>query len=346
MLVASLKQAWPPFVLVAGLLAIGLVAYRDGLFGAAGAFLERLPGPSVVLFGGACVLVAAVTAVLNLDTAVVFVTPVIVLAARRRGLNDEPFLYAALFMANASSLYLPGSNLTNLLVLGGRNGIRGGFAAGFIAPALVATVVTLAGLMIIFGGRLGAAGEHGVAGSPGTVTGPGLAGATAAAVLTVVFRNPALPVLGDAVIVSCVALLLRRVSARELFDAVSPFVLAGVFAVAVGLGVLARAWDGPAQLLSGADRPLTAVIAAGATVLVNNLPAAAMLSAAHLAHPRALLIGLNLGPNLAVTGSLAAYLWLRSARQLGARTSWTAVTRRGLILAPVGIAAALLVSSH
>ena len=62
-------------------------------------------------------LVAVVTAVLNLDTAVVFLTPVLVHAARRRGLDERPFLYGAVFMANAASILLPGSNLTNLLVL-------------------------------------------------------------------------------------------------------------------------------------------------------------------------------------------------------------------------------------
>lgn len=56
----------------------------------------------------------------------------------------------------------------------------------------------------------------------------------------------------------------------------------------------------------------TAVAAAGftigvlAAVTINNLPAAVLLSARPLAHPRALLIGLNVGPNLAAMSSLSA----------------------------------------
>ena len=68
-----------------------------------------------------------------------------------------------------------------------------------------------------------------------------------------------------------------------------------------------------------------------------------LLSAQALPHPRALLIGLNLGPNLAVTGSLSAYLWIRAARQVGAQPSIAAFSRRGLVLAPLAIVAALLV---
>jgi arsenical pump membrane protein len=68
------------------------------------------------------------------------------------------------------------------------------------------------------------------------------------------------------------------------------------------------------------------------------------LSAQSLPHPRALLIGLNVS-NLAVTGSLSAYLWFRAARQIDARPSIVAFSCRGIVLAPIAIAAALLASS-
>src|SRR5216117_3031754 len=116
-ILASARQAWPPFVLVAGLLLIGAVAAADGLFEAFGARLARTSlGPRNLLLA-LLALAAVVTAVLNLDTSVVFLTPVLVHAARRRGLDEQPFLYGSVFMANAASILLPGSNLTNLLVL-------------------------------------------------------------------------------------------------------------------------------------------------------------------------------------------------------------------------------------
>ena len=116
-ILAAAGQAWPPFVLVAGLLLIGAVAAADGLFEAAGARLAAARVPPRCLLVALLGLVAAVTAVLNLDTAVLFLTPVLVHAARRRGLDERPFLYGSVFMANAASLLLPGSNLTNQLVL-------------------------------------------------------------------------------------------------------------------------------------------------------------------------------------------------------------------------------------
>jgi len=57
-------------------------------------------------------------------------------------------------------------------------------------------------------------------------------------------------------------------------------------------------------------------------------------------HPRALLLGLNLGPNLAVTGSLSAFLWLQSARAAGARPSISTYSRLGLVLVPITLVGA------
>lgn len=81
----SARQDWPPFVLVGGLLLLGLVAQADGLFDAAGALVAGLARGGISLLVAAAALVAVVTAVLNLDTAVAFLTPVLVVAARRAG---------------------------------------------------------------------------------------------------------------------------------------------------------------------------------------------------------------------------------------------------------------------
>jgi arsenical pump membrane protein len=74
---------------------------------------------------------------------------------------------------------------------------------------------------------------------------------------------------------------------------------------------------------------------------VNNLPAAAVLSAHAPSHPRALLLGLNVEPNLAVTGSLSALLWLRVARALGCARSPARYTRLGVFLVLLSLAARL-----
>ena len=73
---------------------------------------------------------------------------------------------------------------------------------------------------------------------------------------------------------------------------------------------------------------------------INNLPAAALLGAHTVAHPNALLLGLDLGPNLAVTGSLSSLLWFQAARSVGVRPSLATVSKIGLIpeIALIGVA--------
>jgi arsenical pump membrane protein len=91
---AAASQDWPPFVLVTGLLLVGLVADEDGLFSAAGRILARLAPNGVVLYCAAALLIVAVTTVLNLDTSVAFLTPILVYTARSRGDGEAPLLDA------------------------------------------------------------------------------------------------------------------------------------------------------------------------------------------------------------------------------------------------------------
>jgi arsenical pump membrane protein len=340
---AAIEQAWPAFVLVTGLLLVGVVAHSDGLFAQAGRLLERVPGPPAVLLLCGMAAVVIVTAILNLDTAVVFLTPVLVLAARQRGIDEEGFLFSAVFMANASSLYLPGSNLTNLLVLGRHHVSGGAFAAQMVGPAFVASIVTAVGLLAVFGRRLGAAGERPEPEALGRPSGLGLVAALAAAALTLALTKPAIAVFAVGVVAVAVQLARGKLDPRAIKRAIGPVVLGGLFALSVGVGVIARSWGGPGTLVAHTGVWATAGIGAAASVLINNLPAAVLLSARGLGHPYALLVGLNLGPNLAVSGSLSAYLWFRAARQLELRPSLVAFSRRGLLLAPGAAAAALAV---
>ena len=135
---AAGSQVWPPFVLVTGLLLVGLVADQDGVFARAGRALADVTPGERSLFLGACLAVAVVTAVLNLDTAVVFLTPVLVHAARRRGAGGVRLAVACILVADAASLLLPGSNLTNLLVLGHLHLTGGAFLARTALPWVLA----------------------------------------------------------------------------------------------------------------------------------------------------------------------------------------------------------------
>ena len=326
----AISQTWPPFVLVAGLLLIGAVCEADGLFAAVGARAEQLPGGPVALLASLLGLEAVVTAVLNLDTAAVFVTPIVLHAARQRRCDERPFLYGALFMANGASLLLPGSNLTNLIVLAHESLSGGDVARRMLLPWLVVVVLTIAFLTVVF--RLRHEGDVAEA-APRLHLGLGALATAAATGLMLALRNPALPVL----CVGGTAVAIRRLRPR-----IGIPVLAPLFLVAVALGTLARRWHGPASLLQHLDAPATAALAAGASLAVNNLPAAALLSAVRPPHPLELLIGLDRGPNLAFTGSLSTYLWYRAARATGARPSLALSSLLGVALVPLTVLGALL----
>jgi len=329
-------QVWPAFVLVTGLLLVGVVAEKDGLFAAAGAALARAPGGTRVVYVLSLTLVAGVTAILNLDTSVVFLTPVLLHLARMRGVDETPFLYGTVFMSNAGSLFLPGSNLTNLITLHGEHASGAAFFARMWAAAIVAVAVTIVVLAGTFRRELGLAATQADERASARL-GVGIVAVAVSTILVLTLAAPAVPVL----VVGVVAVLVDRVGRARIHEIVDARVLAGLFVVAVALGALGRRWNGPASLLDHLGRVGTALGGAVAAVCLNNLPAAVLLTPHAPAHPRALLIGLNLGPNLAVTGSLSAYLWLRVARSLGARPSVRTYSSVGGVLVPLSLGAAL-----
>ena len=337
---AAFSQAWPAFALVAGLLLVGATAAREGLFAEAGARAACVPGGGTALLASLLLVTAAVTAVLNLDTAVVFMTPVLLHAARRRGLGEAPFLYGTVFMANAASLLLPGSNLTNLIVLA-HDDVSGSTFAAHLWPAWIASVaVTIVSLAAVFRADLRRREPDDLE-RPTFAPRAGTLAVAVAAVLVLVLSRPALPVLA----VGVAAALAGRLPVRSAVRAANPSLLGGVLALAVLLGTAARALHGLGSLATHTGRWASAWLGAGAAVLVNNLPAATVLSARVPAHPRALLLGLDLGPNLAVTGSLSALLWLQVARTNGARPSVVRYSLLGIVLVPVSLTLALAAAS-
>jgi arsenical pump membrane protein len=340
---AAAAQDWPPFVLVAGLLLVGLVADGDRLFAAGGQALARLSPNGVLLYAGTVVLVVTVTTLLNLDTSVTFLTPVLVYAARSRGEGEAPLLYACLLLSNAGSLLLPGSNLTNLIVLGHLHLSGRAFLAHMALPALAAAAVTALVVGVVHHRGLRTTVVS-TTEPERPVLGVGLLAVSVVTVLVVTLRAPALPVAA----VGVVAVLLRlRHDDRPASSTGAALRILGVptlvalFGLAVALGTLGRSWSGPATLLAHLDAWGTAAVAALTSVLVNNLPAASLLAARRPPHPFALLIGLNVGPNLFVTGSLAWILWLRAARTAGGKPDVRRASVLGLVSVPLAITAAV-----
>jgi arsenical pump membrane protein len=87
---SAVSHAWQPFVLLAGLLLVGALAHREGLFDAVGHHLGGFGRRPAAALCSALALVAVTTALLNLDTAAAFLTPVVILAARRRRVSEDP----------------------------------------------------------------------------------------------------------------------------------------------------------------------------------------------------------------------------------------------------------------
>ena len=152
---------------------------------------------------------------------------------------------------------------------------------------------------------------------PPAIFGIGALAVVAVTVLVLALRAPALPVACVGVLAVLVRLATRRTGLDRVREVLGLPVLVGLFGIATALGTIGRSWSGPATLLSHLDPVATAAVAAAASVVVNNLPAASLLAARVPPHPYALLVGLDIGPNLFVSGSLAWILWWRAARFAG-----------------------------
>jgi arsenical pump membrane protein len=269
-------------------------------------------------------------------------TPVLVYAARRRGEGEGPLLLACLLLSNAGSLLLPGSNLTNIIVLGHLHLSGRAFFEHMALPGLAAAAVTA--LVIAAAHRPSLRRTVTISDAQTRpVVGVGLAAVVAVTVLVLVLRSPAVPVLAVGVAAVGLRAWNDAGSRRSAVEVLGAPVLLGLFGLAVALGALGRGWSGPATLLTHLDNWGTAAVAGLLSVVVNNLPAASLLAARQPPHPYSLLVGLNVGPNLFVTGSLAWVLWLRAARTAGTRPDIRRAVTLGVLSVPLAIAAALLV---
>lgn len=327
----SLSHTWEPFVLVVGLLLIGHVAASEGLFEHLGYYCARVRGGQRTLFVLAMVAVALVTAVLNLDTAVVFMTPVVLQAARSRSADETAFLYGVILMSNAASLLLLGSNLTNMLVVASQPVRGGAFARHMILPWLVAVALTIVVVAWWRRRQLRGDGDRGAPPPHPLAAGPGVVAVVFAVGAMILSAHPAPWVLAAGLATEGVELARQRVTVRDALGVANPVVVTPLFALAVLVGWLGRTWDGVDRLVAHASVPVTAFVAAGAALVLNNLPAASLFAGHHLAHPYAVLLGLDLGPNAFVTGAMSTLLWLRIARRSGAEPSVSRFVRIGAV---------------
>jgi arsenical pump membrane protein len=331
------------------------LADRYGLFAALGAWIAAgSHGAPVRLFGLVFAISAAVTAVLSLDATVVLFTPVVFRTVTRLGLRSKPHVYACTHLANSASLLLPVSNLTNLLAFEASGLSFARFGAIMALPWAAAIAAEWLVLRRFFASDLvgrGTLPEDPVA-VPKlalAVIGLTLAGFFATSVAGI---SPAYAALAGAVALGLPALVGRRVSAREIAAALDLPFLAFVFALAVVVAAVSA--HGLQSVLDrivpgGSSLPVLlaiALLAALVANVVNNLPAVLLLLPAVAGSGAgpvlAILIGVNVGPNLAYVGSLATLLWRRILQHHGADPSTVEFLRLGAIAVPVTIAAATI----
>ena len=355
---AEARRLAPVIGFLAAVLVLAQVCDDEGVFRACGAWLARnCDGRPRRLLVQVFAVSSVTTAVLSLDATVVLLTPVVFATAARVGARPKPHVYACTHLANSASLLLPVSNLTNLLAFAATGLTFPQFAALMALPWLAAIGTGYVVFRRFFAADLDAGAEHRErAAQPAGV--PAVALAVVAATLagfvvtSAAGLNPAWAAFAGAAVLAVRALRQRRTTPAALGRAAAvPFL---AFVVCLGIVVQAVAANGLGPALrplipGGTSLPALLALASLAAVLatvVNNLPAVLVL--VPLAAPAgpgavlAVLLGVNIGPNLSYTGSLATLLWRRVLQGHGFAPSLREFTRLGLLTVPTGLVLALL----
>jgi arsenical pump membrane protein len=298
------------------------------------------------------VAAAATTAVLSLDATIVLLTPIVFATAARMRANPRPHVYACSHLANTASLLLPVSNLTNLLAFHASGLSFARFGGLMLLPWLVALAVEWLVLSRSFEGELrGPEVQRGQIERPELpvfalcVLGATLAGFVLSSAIGIA---PVWVAAAGAIVLE----LRARPAVSELVLATEPTLL--VFVLGLGVVVAAAGQHGLSSavetlLPSGDQLPALLGVAAISAIVanvVNNLPATLIILpvAAATGHGAvlAMLVGVNVGPNLTYVGSLATLLWRRIVHAHDQETDITEFTLLGVRTVPVVLVASTI----
>lgn len=346
----ALESLAPTVGFLACLLVIADGARREGVFEALGSRLEQ--GSARLLLRGVFAAAVGVTVLLGLDATAVLLTPVVLLTAARLRADPRPHAYATGHLANSASLLLPISNLTNLLAFHASRLSFARFAALMALPTLGVLAVEWLVLHRWFAVELERPVVRGGAPPvPMPRAAPALLAATLAGfVLSSLVGVAAVWVaLAGALAFASLAVVRGTAQPAAIARAAEPGFLLFVLGLGVIVATAAHAGLGSAAaavLPSGdslGDLLAVAAIAAVLANLVNNLPATLLLiGPAATSHGAllAVLIGVNVGPNLTYAGSLATLLWRRVLHAQGIDVSLREFTALGLATVPPALVAA------
>ena len=351
------------YLFLTGMMLLSEVARREGLFGWLSAFAARRSGGSaqrlfLLVYG----VGAIVTTFLSNDATAVVLTPAVIAVTRAaKARNPMPYLFICAFIANAASFVLPISNPANLVLYASKTPALLPWLGHFALPASVSIVVTYAVLRWTQRGAL----TQTISGDieqPALSTGgrTAAAGIAMTAVILLVASTLGvqlgLPTAMAGGLTVSIVLMMKREAPWPVLSGISWAVLplvAGLFVLVQGLtqtgvitwfaGLLHRS---PAASTTGTAW-VAGVVLAFVSNLTNNLPAGLVAADTIIqSHPsvvvtNSLLVGVDLGPNLAITGSLATILWLTALRREGLNISFWQFLKVGAIVMPPALLFAL-----
>lgn len=349
------------YLFLIGMMLLSELALEHGVFDwLSSVAVRHAEGSCARLFAWVYGVGTLVTILMSNDATAVVLTPAILKVARRAEVKPLPYLFVCALIANAASFVLPISNPANLVVF--HNGMPplGQWMVAFAVPSLLSIAATYAVLRLLFRRELAATIDHEVAAVPLRGDGKLVLAGLAFVVVVMLTASALKQDLGMPACVAALAItavvsvrarsnplkLAREISWGTLVLVAALFVMVSAME-SVGALRVTREWLAWVEQLGPAAGAMVSGFAVGVgNNLINNLPLGLIAGATlHAAHAKglvanAVLIGVDLGPNLSVTGSLATILWLLALRKERLEVSFWAFLKVGVVAMPV----ALLVS--
>jgi arsenical pump membrane protein len=350
------------YLFLTGMMLLAGLASAEGVFDWVSSVAVRgAKGSCSRLFLLVYLVGTAVTVFMSNDATAVVLTPAILVVVRKARIAPLPYLFVCAFIANAASFVLPISNPANLVLF--RTGMPplGQWLLSFGLPSVLSILATYGVMRLLFRNDLRQQIESEVTSvdltTEGKIVLAGLA-LMVAVLLTASAMNKdlGLPTFIAALVITAVISTKSDSNPLKLLGEISwgtLLLVAGLFIMvdaieSQGALKLTQEWLGYAQKLTPAAGAMVVGFVVGiGNNLVNNLPlgliAGGTIQAAHVKGllANATMIGVDLGPNLSVTGSLATILWLIALRKEKLEVSFWKFLQVGAIAMPIALAAAL-----
>ncbi len=346
-----------------GMMLLSAVARANGIFDwIASVSVHAANGSCTRLFGLIYAVGTIVTICMSNDATAVVLTPAVLAAVRRSKAQPLPFLFACALIANAASFVLPISNPANLVVFGSGMPPLSRWLLSFLFPSLLSIGVTFLVLRWYFRkdlcGTIEMTADQAELRPEGMLVLAGL-GLVVAVLLLMSSLNHdlGLPTCLAALCITAVVSVRKKANPLPLVKEISWATLALVAALFVlvdavesigALNLIEAAMNRAHALGATWGSLVTAFVVAIGNNLVNNLPLGLIMgSTLRSMHAEgllanAVLIGVDLGPNLSVTGSLATILWLLALRRDGLDVSALDFLKIGAIAMPLALLAAMV----